>query len=284
MGGALTVVSPGPRACFQDLGRLGRASQGVPRSGAADRGALRRGNRLLGNEAGAAGIEALFGSLVLQAVDEVVVAVTGAPCPVSVDDRPEAMNVSLRLAPGEQLRCGTPTAGLRTYLTARGGFAASPVLGSCSYDELGHIGPAPLAKGDRLALKDGAPGPVWWEPVPVAPPAATPVLRLSRGPRDDWSSTAALSVLTSTLWTVLPQSNRTGLRLSGPVLERRAGELPSEPTLPGAVQLPADGQPILLGPDSGTTGGYPIVGVVRDADLDLAGQAAPGSRLRFRWA
>jgi len=284
VAGALTVVSSGPRACFQDLGRLGRASQGVPRSGAADRGALRRGNRLLGNDGGTAGIEALFGSLVLQAVHEVVLAVTGAPSPVWVDERREAMNVSLRLLPGEQLRCGTPTAGLRTYVTARGGFAVPPVLGSRSYDELGHIGPAPLVEGDLLALENPAGGPVWWEPLPVAPPAVTPVLGLSRGPRDDWASAGALRLLTSELWTVLPQSNRTGLRLSGPVLERRAGELPSEPTLPGEVQLPADGQPILLGPDCGTTGGYPIVGVVRDADLDLAGQAAPGSRLRFRWA
>ena len=282
--GQLTVVSPGPRACFQDLGRLGRASQGVPRSGAADRGALRRGNRLLGNEPGAAGIEALFGSLVLEAIDETVVAVTGAPCAVTVDGRREAMDVSLRLRPGEQLRCGAPTAGLRTYVTARGGFAATVVLGSRSYDELGHIGPPPLVEGDRLVVEDAAGGQVWWEPVPVAPPAAVPVLSLDRGPRDDWASPDALALLTSAPWTVLPQSNRTGLRLSGPVLERRAGELPSEPTLPGSVQLPADGQPILLGPDCGTTGGYPIVGVVRDADLDLAGQAAPGSLLRFRWA
>lgn len=280
----IEVVSPGPHACFQDLGRVGRAHQGVPRSGAADRAALRRGNRLLGNAPGATGIEALFGSLVLQATDEAVVAVTGAPCPVSVDARREAMNVSLRLRPGQQLRCGAPTAGLRTYITARGGFAPLAVLGSCSYDELGRIGPAPLAAGDRLVVGAGAPGPVWWEPIAVAPTAGAPVLSLSRGPRDDWASPAALGLLTSSLWTVLAQSNRTGLRLSGPVLDRRAGELPSEPTLPGAVQLPADGQPILLGPDSGTTGGYPIVGVVRDADLDLAGQAAPGSQLRFRWA
>lgn len=278
------VVSPGPYACFQDLGRLGRAHQGVPRSGAADRAALRRGNRLVGNVEGATGIEALFGSLVLQAVDGAVVAVTGAPCPVSIDTRREAMNVSLRLRPREQLRCGPPTAGLRTYVTARGGFAPPTVLGSCSYDELGRIGPAPLTAGDRIALGESTDGPVWWEPTAVAPVAVTPVLSLSRGPRDDWASADALGLLASSLWTVLPQSNRTGLRLSGPVLDRRAGELPSEPTLPGAVQLPADGQPILLGPDSGTTGGYPILGVVRDKDLDHAGQAAPGSLLRFRWA
>ncbi len=129
---------------------------------------------------------------------------------------------------------------------------------------------------------DDVSGPIWWEPAASSPPAAEPVLRLTRGPRVDWASPAALALLTTAAWTVLPASNRTGLRASGPVLERRVGELPSEATLPGAVQLPADGQPILLGPDSGTTGGYPVVAVVCDDDLHHAGQAAPGSVLRWR--
>jgi len=279
----VVVVLPGPHACFQDLGRLGRAHQGVPRSGAADRGALRRGNRLLGNEEGAAGIEVLFGPLVLEAIGDAVVAVTGASCEVRVGARLEAMNVALRLRPGEQLRCGTSLGGLRIYVTAKGGFEPPAVLGSRSYDELGLIGPAPLVRGDRITLGTHASGPSWWEPTGAAPPAPAPVLGLCRGPRDDWASSEALALLTTALWTVLPQSNRTGLRLSGPLLCRRSGELPSEPTLPGAVQLPAGGQPILLGPDSGTTGGYPVLGVVRDEDLDRAGQAAPGSLLRFRW-
>jgi biotin-dependent carboxylase-like uncharacterized protein len=237
----------------------------------------------VGNTVAAAAVEALFGSLVLEAVEDAVVAVTGALCEVSVGSRTEGMNVSLQLRPGDPLRCGTPTRGLRVYVTVRGGFAPPPVLGSRSYDGLGQIGPSPLAGGDELAVGRDVEGPIWWEPVAVAPPAAGPVLRLLRGPRDDWASAAALTLLTSSVWTVLPASNRTGLRLSGPVLARRVGELPSEPTLPGALQLPADGQPILLGPDSGTTGGYPVLGVVCDEDLDHAGQAAPGTGLQFRW-
>ena len=280
----LIVVEPGPYACFQDLGRPGRAHQGVPRSGAADRRSLRLGNRLVGNAEDAAGVEALLGSLVLEAVDDVVVAVTGASCEVTLGSRREGMHLALRLRAGGRLRCGTPTQGLRVYVTVRGGFVPPPVLGSRSYDELGRIGPPPLAAGDELVVGRDTPGAAWWEPAPVALPVTEPVLRLSRGPRDDWASAEALTLLTSSVWTVRPDSNRTGLRLSGPVLNRRVGELPSEPTVPGAVQLPADGQPILLGPDSGTTGGYPVLGVVFDEDLDHAGQSAPGTGLRFRWS
>jgi len=280
----LIVVEPGPYACFQDLGRPGRAHQGVPGSGAADRRSLRLGNRLVGNAEDAAGVEALFGSLVLEAVDDVVVAVTGASCEVTLGSRGEGMHVALGLRAGERLRCGTPTQGLRVYVTVRGGFVPLPVLGSRSHDELGRIGPPPLAAGDELVVGQDTPGAAWWEAAPIAPPATQPVLRLSRGPRDDWASAEALLLLTSSVWTVRPDSNRTGLRLSGPVLSRRVGELPSEPTVPGAVQLPADGQPILLGPDSGTTGGYPVLGVVCDEDLDHAGQSAPGTGLQFRWS
>jgi len=279
----LRVVTPGPYACYQDDGRRGRAHQGIPRSGAADQRASHLVNRLLGNAEPAAVVEALFGSIVLEAVDDAVVAVTGASCQVWVGARPQAMSVALRLRPGEQLRCGSPTLGLRVYVGVRGGFSPPSVLGSRSYDELGRIGPPPLAPGDELPVGGDVCGPIWWEPAAVAPPTAEPVLRLVRGPRDDWATSAALSLLTSVAWTVLPASNRSGLRLSGPVLERRVGELPSEASLPGAVQLPADGQPILLGPDSGTTGGYPVMGVVCDDDLHHAGQAAPGSVLRFRW-
>lgn len=279
----LLVVAPGAYACVQDLGRLGRAHQGVPGSGAADRRSLRLGNRLVGNAEGAAAVEALFGSLVLEAVDDAVVAVTGASCEVWIGSRREGMHVALRLPAGEQLRCGTPTQGLRVYVAIRGGLVPPPVLGSRSYDELGRIGPPPLVAGDGLPVGRDPEGAIWWEPAPVAPPLAEPVLTLRRGPRDDWASAEALTLLTSSVWTVLPASNRVGLRLSGPVLARRVGELPSEPTRPGAVQLPADGQPILLGPDSGTTGGYPVLGVVCDEDLDHAGQAAPGTGLRFRW-
>ena len=104
------------------------------------------------------------------------------------------------------------------------------------------------------------------------------------GPRGDWFDEGALDLLLATAWTVTPQSDRIGVRLDGPALARRAGlgELPSEPVVTGALQVPPDGRPVLLGPDRPTTGGYPVIGVVVDNDLDRAAQLRPGDRVRFR--
>ena len=103
------------------------------------------------------------------------------------------------------------------------------------------------------------------------------------GPRDDWFAPAAVTTLTTARWTVRQEANRIGIRLDGPGLDRaHTGELPSEPTLPGALQVPPDGRPILLGPDAPVTGGYPVIAVVRDADLDIAAQLRPGDVVTFR--
>ena len=110
---------------------------------------------------------------------------------------------------------------------------------------------------------------------------------MAAGPRADWFTPAALAQLVGACWLVRPDSNRIGIRLAGPVLRRRPGaelsaaELPSEPTLPGAVQVPPDGQPIVLGPDAPVTGGYPVIAVVCSVDLDLLAQLRPGERVSF---
>ena len=116
-------------------------------------------------------------------------------------------------------------------------------------------------------------------------PAEGP-LRVLPGPRDDWFVDGALDLLLRASWTVTPQSDRIGVRLDGPALARLAGlgELPSEPVVTGALQVPPDGRPVLLGPDRPTTGGYPVIGVVVDADLDRAAQLRPGDTVRFRLA
>ena len=278
---ALAVEASGPFTTVQDLGRHGLAHLGVPRSGAADRASLRLANRLVGNPEGNAGLEVLGGGLRLTAMGDAVVAVTGARCPVHVDGRPQGPEVSLQLRAGDSLRLGTVTAGVRVYVSVRGGLDVPEVLGSRSYDQLGDFGPMPLRAGDLLAIGDAAAGPACWEPVPVPAPASSVTLRVLAGPRVDWL-TGGVASLTRATWRVADTSNRSGLRLIGPSLDRRVGELASEGLLPGAVQVPADGQPILLGPDAGVTGGYPVVAVVLDADLDLAGQLAPGATLRFR--
>ncbi|NEB20369.1 biotin-dependent carboxyltransferase family protein, partial [Streptomyces coelicoflavus] len=121
--------------------------------------------------------------------------------------------------------------------------------------------------------------------VDVAPqpgPPAELVLRVAPGPRADWFTPAAMRALTSSVYRVSSASNRIGLRMDGPALERaRPGELPSEGTVLGAVQVPTDGRPVVFLADHPTTGGYPVIGVVRTADLPAAAQAVPGTPVRF---
>jgi biotin-dependent carboxylase-like uncharacterized protein len=280
----LTALDAGMFTTVQDLGRRGWAHFGVARSGAADRASLRLANRLVGNPEGDAGLEVLAGAAVFRVDGPAVVAVTGSRGAVAVNDHPQARNVALRLAPGDVLRLGVATHGLRSYLAVRGGVDVAPVLGSRSYDQLGGIGPAPLRAGDSLPIGPEPERSPYWEVAPVREIDPEPTLRVVAGPRDGWLLPPGIGQLTNKPWTVLPMSDRTGLRLSGPRIGRREGELPSEGLVPGAVQVPADGAPIVLGPDAGVTGGYPVVAVVIDADLDILGQIPPGTRLQFRLA
>ncbi len=271
----------------QDLGRAGRAHHGVGRSGAFDHASAALGNRLVGNTANAAVLEALLGSFTLVAVESCVVAITGAVVDLSVDGRPVAMNTAISLAPGKLLDAGLPEDGLRTYVSICGGVGGPIVLGSRSYDTLGHIGRGPLGVGDEIICAHSEViTPPWFEPVPVAPIARPVVLDAERGPRYEWMSEEAQRALVNTTWIVDPSIDRIGVRLRGPKLERRANrvglELPSEAMIPGAVQLPSGGQPIILGPDCGTTGGYPVVAVLTRRALNVAGQVRPGDSVRLR--
>jgi biotin-dependent carboxylase-like uncharacterized protein len=278
----ILVRSPGPFTTVQDLGRRGRAHWGVARSGAADRASLRLANRLVGNAEGAPGLEVLAGGAALESTGEAVVAVAGARCAVLLNGRPQGQHVALRLRAGDVLRLGPTSRGVRAYIAVRGGLVVAEVLGSCSYDQLGDLGPPPLRAGDVLAVGEAAVSMPSWEELPVPELPLEPVLHVLAGPRDDWLYEPGLEQLTQQAWTVLPASDRTGVRLSGTAIARREGELASEGMVPGSVQVPADGQPILLGPDAGVTGGYPVIAVVIDADVDVIGQLAPGTSVRFR--
>ena len=270
MGAAIEVLAPGPQTTVQDLGRPGLAALGVPRSGAFDRAALMLGNRLVGNDEGAAGLEITFGGLALRCLRPLTVALTGAPAP-GLDP-----GVPVSVPAGTELRLGHPATGLRSYLAVRGGLEVPPVLGSRSTDTLSGLGPHALRAGVRLAV--GTPA------GPVSGAGAAPAARRSPavrfGPRDDWFTPEARKRLLTTEWTVRPDSDRVGLRLDGPPLERAVtAELPSEPTLPGAIQVPPDGRPIVFGPDAPVTGGYPVIAVL--LDLGAVAQLRPGERLRF---
>lgn len=282
-GEAIEVVATGPLALVQDLGRIGHAESGVGRSGAADRAALALANRLVANPEGAGAIEAVLGGLAVRARKVLTVALTGAPAPADIDGMPVGHNALLTLRPGQLLRLGAPTRGLRTYLAVRGGIAVAPVLGSRAADVLSGVGPAPLTAGQLLPVgREPATLPIV-DVAPVALPAAdTVTLRAVPGPRADWLADA--SELTRTVWTASSRSDRVGMRLDGPPLHRRdLGELPSEGILRGAVQVPPGGEPVVFLSDHPTTGGYPVVAVLLDADADRAAQVRPGQQVRFKY-
>jgi biotin-dependent carboxylase-like uncharacterized protein len=284
-GRALEVLAPGPLSTVQDLGRPGWAALGVGRSGAADRGALRLANRLVGNPEDTAAVEVTFGGLAVRASADLVVAVTGAAAPLRVGGHPRPTHAAVLLAAGQEAVLAAPAAGLRSYLAVRGGLALEPVLGSRSTDVLAGLGPPSLRAGDRLPV-----GPPPAAPVPVvdvgavtAPSGDDVVLRAVPGPRADWFADAALDVLGATRWVASADSDRVGVRLDGGRLERsRTEELPSEGMVAGALQVPPSGQPVLLLADAPTTGGYPVVAVVVAADVDRAAQLRPGQGVRIR--
>jgi biotin-dependent carboxylase-like uncharacterized protein len=285
VSGRLRVVSPGVLSTVQDRGRPGWFHAGVGVSGAADRGSSALANRLVGNDESAAVIETLLGGLCVEADVPVVVAVTGAPAPISVDGRAEALASVLHLRPGARLRLGTAAAGLRCYLAVRGGVEAAAVLGSRSRDTLAGIGPEPLAAGDELPV--GPPPPRWPEVAvaPLPPLTADPVtVRMWFGPRDDWFTRPG--DLCAGTWRVSTDIDRIGVRLDradGPPRARRdAAELPTEGMPLGAIQVPPSGQPVVFLADHPITGGYPVVGTVVDADIDRLAQVRPGQLVRFR--
>jgi KipI family sensor histidine kinase inhibitor len=308
----LRILSPGLQSLVQDLGRPGHAGLGVSAAGALDRSSLRRGNRIVGNQPSAAVVETVAGGLRVQAVGDQVLAVTGAPSALTVvtpstapegdgayedggapeedlraRERMVPMATAFALLDGEILTVGAPERGFRSYLAIRGGAEADTVLGSRSTDTMSGIGPAPLAAGQLLGAGAATSSNVVGNPElqPDFPDTGVTVLDIVPGPRDDWFDTAALESLCGQDWAVTPRSNRVGMRLDGEPLSRsRGGELPSEGTMAGAVQIPPEGQPVLFLADHPITGGYPVIGVVVDHQLDLAAQVRIGGSIRFRWA
>ncbi|MFF7780597.1 biotin-dependent carboxyltransferase family protein [Streptomyces tanashiensis] len=279
---AVAVVRAGALTTVQDLGRPGFAHLGVPRSGALDPAALRLVNRLAGNGEDAAVLETTVDGCALRPRCAVTVVVGGAPCPVRVDGRPAAWGTTVRVGAGSVLEIGAAARGLRSYVAFGGGIAVPPVLGSRSTDLLSGLGPAPLADGVVLPLgaASAVRGSVDAAPWPGPPDEL--VLRVRPGPRDDWFTAEALRTFTTRAYRVSPASNRIGLRLEGPALERAVpGELASEGMVLGAVQVPPDGRPVVFLADHPTTGGYPVVAVVREPDLGAAAQAVPGTPVRF---
>jgi biotin-dependent carboxylase-like uncharacterized protein len=279
---ALAVVRAGALTTVQDLGRAGHAHLGVPRSGALDTPAAALANRLAGNGPGAAVLETTADGCAVRPRSAVVVAVAGAPCPVAVDGRPVAWGAPVVVPAGAVLEVGAAVRGVRSYVALSGGVAVDPVLGSRSTDLLSGLGPAPLRDGTVLPLGRPAGPPARADGAPQPGPPAELVLGVTLGPRDGWFTPAAVRTLAAGSFRVAAASNRIGLRTEGPVLARAVtGELPSEGVVLGAVQVPPDGRPVVFLADHPVTGGYPVIAVVRAADLPAAAQATPGTPVRF---
>ncbi|MEU4557232.1 biotin-dependent carboxyltransferase family protein [Actinoplanes sp. NPDC023936] len=272
----ITVLRAGPLTTVQDLGRPGYAHLGVPRSGALDIPALRRANRLAGNPDGTAGLETTLMGCKLRFETPARVAVTGAVATVKLDREPVGGPV-VDVPAGGVLEIGRAVRGVRSYLAVAGGIAGEAVLGSRSTDTLAGIGPERLTDGMTLpvgTVSGGADG-IAGDGLEIGEEI---VLGVRLGPRDDWFDGAGLF---GAPYRISPMSNRVGARLAGTAVTRtRAGELPSEGVVLGAVQVPADGQPIVFLADHPTTGGYPVIGVV--GDVTPLAQARPGTTVRFR--
>ncbi|MGH3956124.1 MAG: biotin-dependent carboxyltransferase family protein [Mycobacterium sp.] len=282
----LEVMRTGPLALVQDLGRIGKAAMGVGRSGAADRGSHSLANRLVANPDNLATIEVTLGGMSFRVSGgDAVVAVTGADTDPSINGIPFGTNSIAQVRDGDVVSLGAPRSGLRSYVAVRGGVSVAPVMGSRSFDILSGIGPQPLQAGDRLPVGPRSPSFPEVELAPVAPLSDDTVeLKVVPGPRDDWFVDP--DALTHRGWIVSDRSDRVGTRLIGKPLELRdpARQLPSEGVVRGAIQVPPDGQPVILGPDHPVTGGYPVIGVITDHDVDLAAQVRPGQTVRFHWS
>lgn len=275
----IEVLSPGARTLVQDAGRAGFEHLGVPTAGAADAPALALANRLVGNPAGAAGLEIALHGPTLRFTADTRIALTGSAADLRVDGAMAPVLHTVHVRAGQTVTVGTLRDGLRAYLAVSGGIAVEPVLGSRSTCTLSGLGPAPLVAGQVLPVGPAA---------PVSSLAVLPTtlrsdgrVRIVLGPHEDLFDAAVVESFLAGRWTVSPQSSRVGVRLDGPPLAAPQESLPSLGMVTGAIQVPPSGQPIVLGPDHGTTGGYPVIGAVVTADLPVLAQALPGSLLSF---
>ena len=282
---ALTVAHTGLPIAVIDEGRPGFAGLGVSTSGAMDRGAYRRANRLVGNPRGAAALELSGAGAELAFTDDTVVAVTGAVGELWADGVGEVLpNAPFLVRAGAILAIEPADRGVRIVVAVRGGVLARETLGSRSSDTLGGLGPTPLLTGDRIGIAS--------EPhTLVGNPEAGPALPglgetievpIVPGPDDDQFAPAQWRALCENPWTVTPRSDRIGMRLAGEPLVRMPGlDIESQGLVRGAVQVPPDGQPIVFQADHPATGGYPVIGVVTESALDVLAQAPAGVIVSF---
>lgn len=285
----LHVHSPGLLTTVQDCGRPGAAHWGVSASGAADALALRAGNLLVGNGANAPALEITLVGGVFSFERPAVVILAGAIFEAYLGDADIPMWQPITVPPGVELRIGAGRTGARCYLCVRGGFEVPRVFDSASTHVttgLGGLEGRALRAGDRIPIAPPAatvPGatsiPAWLAQAYV--PAA---IRVTRGPQWDWFDADTEAVFTSTAYAVREQSNRMGIRLTGPVISQLTEEpLVTEGVSLGAIQIDGTGQPIVLFVEHQTTGGYPKLANVCSVDFHRLGQLRPRDRVEFEF-
>lgn len=283
----IRILDPGAQTTVQDLGRPGYLRYGIPPSGPVDRWAFVLANRLVGNPDGAAALECTVVGPRFEVLVPCAVAVTGAEMPASVNGADAPAWTTLHLRPGDVVRVGTARAGVRAYVAFSGGIDVPLVLGSRSTylrGRLGGLEGRALRRGDALRLFPAPLPPLRTVDGQWVPPlGGEPEIRVVLGPQADRFTRDGLDAFLTGPYEMLPQSDRMGARLRGPRVRHADGhDIISDGIALGSVQVPGDGQPIVLLVDRQSTGGYTKVATVCSFDIGRLGQVKPGQRVRFR--
>jgi len=288
---ALEVLEPGLLTTVQDLGRYGYERYGVPVSGAMDQFALRAANLLVGNPPHAAALEITLAGPTLRATDKCLIAVTGADLSLRVNDWEMPPWMAIFVRQGWTITFGDRKSGCRAYLAVAGGIDVMPIMGSRSTYLSGGFGGV-----EGRALRQGDVIPVGVVPFHLPERAGrsfpsnlvpdysdAPEIHVVLGPQDDYFTDEGMATFLSGEYQVGPTSDRMGYRLQGPEIAHKGrADVISDGIPLGAVQVPADRQPIVMMADRQTTGGYPKIATVISADIPLLAQCLPGqSTVRF---
>jgi biotin-dependent carboxylase-like uncharacterized protein len=280
----LVVTSIGPASSVQDGGRPGSQRYGLTPSGAMDRLALAAANTLVGNDLFAAAVEiGPFGAAFTARGSAVRLALAGAPRNADIGGRAVAFDSSAMLADGETLNLGFARGGSFSYLAIEHGIAGEPMFGSLAVNARAGLGspyPRPLQSGDELTTQAASGAAARRIELPAATEAP---IRVLFGPQDDEFSDENKKLFLDSEWTVSATSDRMGYRLEGPVIKHLHGHnIVSDGTVNGSIQVPGNGQPIVLMPDRGTSGGYPKIATVISADIGRFAQISAGCPFRFK--
>ena len=285
---SLEVLSAGPMLSVQDAGRFGLRHLGVSPAGPIDRAAMALANVLVGNDPAAAALEFAGPAGSFSCTRPLRFAVAGADCPIRIDKRVVHAGESHRLTPGETLTIGLPEGVTWAYLALSGGIVIEPVLGSRAThlrSGLGGVEGRALRAGDVLPLGDDVPDAPCLRPASCLsgahPFAETGPIRLILGPQDNAFAPEVIVRLTECLFTITPQRDRMGMVLGGGTLPAAGHDIVSDGTVPGSVQVPGSGMPLVLLAESQTTGGYPKIATVASVDLARLAQQPVGAEIRF---